>query len=483
MFAAVATAHGEWVSDSWIHLGSVRAMSQNLWSPAEPLVGEDVPFPYYSPWTLVAALAVRLTSVSPAQAVGAFGVLSPFLLVVAFHRLVRTISAAAWAPVLALAAFITVWGTRSFFWSGFLSLDTLVVGPAWPSVLATALWFLLWAAVWSSTEMTRGFAALLLVLPAVLILIHPFTFICAAVSCALTALVRWKPRRWLSASALCLSSVALAALWPWTSLVDLLDNPRGFDDFHEYFYLDVLPKLGLLLLTVPAVVLRLVRDRRDPLGWCVVAGVGLWIAGGVLDVQSLARVLPLATTSATIALGVSAAETLQRPGPEGAPSERTTKAWWYVTVVCWVIAVGLGASVQADAWSRVTPDAQSRRDHHDGTHIIAPYPDVGSLLARVPEGAVVLAPQASVRRQLPASGLLTVSPQWPSPGVDDAVERMDAQVAILGRDTPPGTRAALVDRYRVGWVVWPASRRIPSWLVERGTRVATAAGQILFQVR
>lgn len=484
LFAAVATWHGEWVSDSWIHLGAVREMSENFWSPREPLVGEAVAFPYYSPWTFIAAVAVRLATVSPAQAVAAFGVISPILLVVSLHRLVRAVSTAAWAPVLALAAFFTVWGTRVFFWSGFLSLNTLVVGSAWPSVLATALWFLLWAAVWSSRRTTPGLVALLLVAPGVLLLVHPFTFISAAVACTLTALARWEPRRWPAGVAVALVSVGLAALWPWTSLSDLLDNPAGFDNFHVFFYEEVLAKLGLLLLAVPAVVSRLARDHRDPLGWSVIAGVAIWVVGGQIDVQSLARVLPLATTSATIALGVGAAEALEarRPAAGGRRPLRVLPMG-QIAVACWVVAVAVGAVTQSNAWSRVTLDAASRRDATDGSHIISPYPDVDALWARIPDGSVVIAPRTPISRQLPANGLLTVAPQWPSPGVADAEERAEAQAAILGRDTRSATRDALIERYHVGWVVWPTARAVPRWLADGGTLVGAAAGQGLYELR
>lgn len=484
IFAAVATWHGEWVSDSWIHLGAVREMSEHLWSPREPLVGEEVAFPYFSPWTFVAAVAVRVLSISPEQAVAAYGVLSPLALVLAFHRLVRAISAAAWAPALALAAFVTVWGTQTFFWSGFLSLNTLVVGSAWPSVLATAIWFFLWAAVWASTRTTPGLVALLLVAPGVLLLVHPFTFISAGVACTLTVLVRWEARRWLPAGAVTLASVGLAAMWPWTSLADLLTNPAGFDTIHAAFYEHFFAWLGLLLLSLPALVYRLARDHRDPLSWSVVIGVGIWGVGGLVDVQSLARVLPLATTSATIAMGVVAAEVLERRRSDDASSspQRATP-WGHLIVGCWVVAVVTGMYTQASSWSRVTPNEVSRRDSADGSHIISPYPDVDTLWALIPEGSVVIAPQTAVARQLPANGLLTVAPQWPSPGVTDAAARIAAQATILDGDTDAGTRDQLLNEYDVGWVVWPAARKVPAWLAATGTRVGEAAHQDLYRLR
>ena len=108
--AAVSTAHGDWVSDSWIHLGAIHEMSRDFWSPVEPLVGEDVPFPYFSPWTAVGALGVRLFSVTPFQVLAVFAVVSPLVLVHSLHRLVRAVSPAPWAPVAVLAALLTVWG-------------------------------------------------------------------------------------------------------------------------------------------------------------------------------------------------------------------------------------------------------------------------------------------------------------------------------------------------------------------------------------
>ncbi len=483
--AAVSTAHGEWVSDSWIHLGAIHEMSRDFWSPVEPLVGEDVPFPYFSPWTAVAAVGVRLLSITPAQALGVFAVVSPLVLVHSLYRLVRAVSPAPWAPVAVLTAFLTVWGTKAFFWSGFLSLNTLVIGSSWPSVLATALWFYLWAAVWKSTRLTRGLTATLLIVPGVLLLIHPFTFLSAATACAITVLLRWPRQRWLSGAVLSLASVGLAALWPWTSLLDLLANPRGFDEFHIYFYENVLAKFGLLLLTLPAVALRLSRQRTDPLAWSVLAGVGIWAAGGVLHVESLGRVIPLASTAATVALGVAAAEALQ-PADAGSSAiarPRGATAARVVVVLTWVVAVAVGSLTQTNAWSRITVDDEARRNPDDGTHIISPYPAVTDLWASIPAGSVVVARDSRVARQLPASGLFSVAPQWPSPGVTDTPRRLDDQAAILGGKTSAERREELLNRYGGGWIVWPDSRKTPTWLAELGVPVDSVAGQTLYDVR
>lgn len=483
--ATVSTLHGEWVSDSWIHLGAIHQMSRDLWSPVEPLVGEDLPFPYFSPWTAMGAVAVRLLAVTPQEVLTVFGIVSPILLVHSLYRLVRAVSPAPWAPAAVLAAFVTVWGTTPFFWSGFLSLNTLVVGSSWPSVLATALWFHLWASVWTSTPVTRGLAALLLTVPGLLLLIHPFTFLSAATACALTVLLRWPRQRWAAVCVLALVSVGVASLWPWASLLDLLTNPRGFDSFHAYFYRDVFAKFALLLLTVPALALRLWRERTDPLAWSAVAGVGIWVAGGVLGVESLGRVLPLATTAATIALGVAVAEALHREDAAPPASARPPGAMLVraLVVLTWVVAVILGSVSQANAWSRVSLDEEARRDPHDGNHVVAPYPGVDVLWDRIPEGSVVIAKDWRVARQLSAQGLFTVAPQWPSPGVRDAPRRIEHQAAILSGKTSPEVRDALLSHYDVAWVVWPTATQAPAWLTQLGVPVAEESGQTLYELR
>ena len=100
----------------------------------------------------------------------------------------------------------------------------------------------------------------------------------------------------------------------------------------------------------------------------------------------------------------------------------------------------------------------------------------------IPQGSVVIAPQSAVTRQLPANGLLTVAPQWPSPGVKDAVLRNRAQATILDGNTPAVVRDSLIDRYDVGWVVWPAARQVPTWLVTQGVLVDTDAKEALYRL-
>jgi hypothetical protein len=497
-FHLLVLSHGEWVSDSWIHLGAIRELAERPLDPREPQTGEDVSFPYYSPWTMLLALAARLTGASPQAVLAVGGTAGPVLYLWALHRFVTRVSGARWAPAAVLVASLTVWGPGPYALSGFLSLDTFSAGSTWPSVTATALWLLLWPEVWPPSP--RGFGSatgpgprprydgtgrprpwVLLALPGLVLLVHPFTFVCAAVTVGVTAVLRLPPREVVRVAALAAVSVGAAALWPWVHLPDLLGSPEGFDVQHRSFYAQVGAKLGLLLLALPALLLRLARDRRDPLGWSAVAGAAAWAVGGLASVQSLGRVVPVVALSGQVAVGVAVAELVERRSRTGEGREWPLPGL-VAAAAAGVLAVLLGMPAQAHVWSRMRLDGDARADRTEPLHYWDPYPELGRVWDVVRPGDVAVSPSFKVQRQLSAHGVRTVDPPWPSPAVRDTAARAAANRAIFAEGTQNAVRADLLRRYHVDWVLWPATSTRPPWLDRVGAPTDCGASMVPVRV-
>jgi len=56
-------------------------------------------------------------------------------------------------------------------------------------------------------------------------------------------------------------------------------------------------------------------------------------------------------------------------------------------------------------------------------------------------------------RTVSAYGVRTVAPVWPDPFLPDATQRARDQATLVDPATDPATRAALLARYRVRWVL------------------------------
>lgn len=484
VFQLVVLARRQWVSDSWIHLGTIAEVVARPLDPREPLTGEAVNFPYYSPWAMVLGWTARLTSVGPGVVLAVAGTISTVLFLLALYALVRRLTRHAWAPVIALLTLLLVHGTQQFFWSGFVSLNTFSVGSTWPWVPATAGWFWLWrctlpplpphpspGSAEPAPEVTTTVSTtasttprrrtripwVFLVLPGLVLLVHPFTFAIAALSCAVTALAA-RPLSWTwRVGLLSLVSVCLTVLWPWQALSGLLGDPAGFDGYHAFFYRATMAKVGLCLLAVPALVTRSVRLRgRDPLTWCFVAGWVVFGAGWAIGLESLARVLPLSEVSAALALAVTLTA-----------RQRVLRYGLRLVTVAALVAGSLG---QLSALTRLVTTEDGAPP---ARMLVAPYPRLDVLWRHARPDDVVISNNPIVAREFSSHRLRAVAPQWPSPGVADAATRIADQRAMLARGTTAARRAALFDRYDVRWIVW-RGRTVPAWLadstnvVERG---------------
>ena len=460
---AMTARNGEWISDSWIHTATISEVARHPWHPLEPLTGEAVSFPYYSPWAMAAGWLLRLTGLSVFTVLTLSGLASTAAFLVAWYRLVRALSDAPWAPLFCLLGLLLLWGTGQWYWSGFPSLGTLSVGFTWPSVLAAALWFELWRAALRLGDIGPvPLVVAFLVLPGLILLIHPFTAVVAAISVAATLVGQWSARRprVLGAAVLAVLSGLLASAWPWMDL-RTLTNSGDFDGIHALLYgWGRFPMRWVLVaLTVPALLVRLRRNHLDPLAWTS-AGCGAGVlVGGVTREWSLGRLGTGIAIPGFLALGVLLAECVGQRDLLSPPARRMFQGLAALSCVALVI----GAWANAWALARAVPDAGTRARAERLTRAAAPYLPTSWLAPYVHEGDVAVTNNWQLRRQLPTYGVRTVQLPWPSPAVPDAVARTRAENAIMAPRTPARTRERLLESYDVRWVVWTSSAKAPLW--------------------
>lgn len=512
---AVTARNGEWVSDSWIHAATLTEVARHPWHPLEPLTGEDVPFAYFSPWAMVLGWAMRLTGAGVWSVLTVAGLLGTALLLAAWYRLVRAVTAAAWAPVLSLLLLLLLWGYGGWFWSGFFGLGTMSVGFAWPSVLAGAAWFETWRTALRLGAASRARRiAVFTVLPGLILLVHPFTAVLAAVSVGVTLAGRLRRHRRavLDVAVASVVSAGLAVLWPWISVPSMFGDAAAFNAIHAPLYRYAPAQFVLLALTVPALLVRLRADRADPLAWTAAlcaAGVG---AGAVTHAWSLGRFGPGAALAGQLALGALLARAAARrrsaaggpvrrpgsvvgtagtggpvhqPGPASgtgdAPGMRVAGR---VLAGLTVVALLVGGYANAWAVARALPGPAARARAEKATHAQVPYPDLRWIARYVRTDDVAVANFWYVRRELPTYRLRLVATPWPSPAVPDEARRRRDQARIVGSTpTGPAERARLLARYRVRWILWYPLRDAPRWSYPGARLVACGpAGITLLRV-
>jgi hypothetical protein len=251
-------------------------------------------------------------------------------------------------------------------------------------------------------------------------------------------------------------------LWPYYDFFSLFSAGADLEAIHKPLYEHLAARFGLVLLGVAALVLRVRRDRRDPLALFFVLGVLVFAAGGLSGHYSWGRALPAALIPAQLAAALEAVSA----------GRRAVRAGW---------ACLLGAALLVGAWTQAgtlgyvtgrgalpSAVAAKYRTPWVGYHWITPW---------VKYGDVVMAKEFPAR-QIPAYGPYTVAPGYPDVFLKDAARREDAVARYFAAGTASAERARILRAYDVKWVVGPKSLAGP------GLREVKAgpAAQILYRV-
>ncbi|MFD9907459.1 hypothetical protein [Streptomyces sp. NPDC059063] len=429
-----------WRGDLGIHAATVERLRHDLVHPGDPLVREDTPSPYYSPWTVLLGALAKVTGAGTFGVLRLAAVVGLAVLVTGVWRFVRALTDRRAAPPLALLCLVLLWGPSLFEWSGFLGLGSLALTVAYPSTFALGLAFHLWA--WLRRSLRDGagwgrFAGLGL-LWATVLLTHQFSGVVASLG-ALALVLSARPSRPVLArlgAGLALG-LLLLALWPYYSFFGLFGAGGGLEEIHRSLYRDVAGRFGLVLVGVAALALRFRRDRRDPLVLFFALGAVVFAAGGLTGHYAWGRVLPAALIPAQLAAAVEAAAAVR------APARRALAA-------ALALALAVGAWTQSGTLGYVLP--RGALPSAVAAKCREPWPGYRWLTPWVRYGDVVMA-KTFPARQIPAYGPYTVAPGYPDFFLPDEGARQEAVRRYFADGTSRAERLAVLRRYGVRWVV------------------------------
>ncbi|WP_069886951.1 hypothetical protein [Streptomyces luteocolor] len=433
-----------WAGDLGVHAATIERLRHDLADPGNPLVDDDTPSPYYSPWMLLLGCLAKVTGLGTFVVLRVAAVAGLGLLVTGVWHFVRTLTERRTAPPLALLCLLLLWGPALFNWSGFLGLNSLALTVSYPSTFALGLSFHFWALLRKSLRgagETAGWPAFLGLglLWSVILLSHQFTGVVASFGALAMVLGArpWPARQTLVclAAGLALGLAALTA-WPYYSFFDLL-GMGGLEEIHRSLYRHLLPHFGLALIGVAALALRWRRDRRDPLVLFFLLGAAMFAAGGLTGHYSWGRVLPAALIPAQLAAAVEVFEA----GRAGVRRAFAAVLGAALLVGAWTQAGTLGYVVPRDA----LPAPVAARSK-------PPWPGYNWLTPQVGYGDVVMA-KTFPSRQIPAYGPYTVAPGYPDFFLPDQETRLAAVHSYFAPDTSRAQRLEILRRYGVRWIV------------------------------
>ncbi|MGW2225363.1 hypothetical protein [Streptomyces formicae] len=427
------------------HAAVVERLKENLLHPAHPMA--DLPgegSPYYSPYAVAQGLFAKVTGLAGWEVVKLSGPLNLIVLLTGIGRFVRGLTDRQWAPVIALFAMVLLWGTRMAWWSGYLGLMSMTGNLGYPSTFAIGLAF--WAWAWAGALARGGRRgpwpyAGLGALCGLVLLVHPISSVAAVIG--VVAFAASGRRLWIW-SATAVTALLVAACWPYYSVFALVGD-ASVDGIHRQLYTEMPQRFWLAALGVPALWLRLRRDRRDPLVImfaldCAVVAYG-WLSGH----YTYGRILGLTLVPLQFALAIE----LAAPRPWG----------WRRGALAGAAALGACVGfcqIQAGA---VVPRALDPVGFDQPPR----WPDYSWATSHMRRGDVVLTDGYRPTRSVPGYGVNLVAPAWPDPSLAEKTRehRLSDVRSYLSPDSTRARRAAVVRRYHVRWLLLSPDQKVP----------------------
>jgi hypothetical protein len=468
-FAAVCVRL-PWESDFALHVAVLGRLLADPLHPGDPVLAIGGSSAYYTPYTAALMLLGKVTGAAAPTLYAVAALANTGLLLTGLFRFVRTLSPARWAPPLALVGLLFWWGTTVIAWSGFLSLVSFADCIAYPSTFATAVTLHVWASL-SRDPLRIGRAVWLGALLGAVALTHQFTSIGLLIG-VLACLVA---RRSMFLNRAALRSLALGAAvcaaviaaWPYYHLWDLTQGQvAALDPQHYALYHHAAAWYGFGVVGVVALALRARRDPTDPLV-LLFLGAGAIVGYGALTQHwSYGRSWPMVMLAAQVGLAIAVAEAR-------APRSRVA---WGVPVAAMTLA---GGWTQSSALLYVTPTALQPgvRAVIETRQAVPSLPTLSWLKPRF-EGLpaaddTVMADNATAQDMVVANGGYDVGSPWILPDFPlSAYNDGNAAVgAFFAPGTPAATRAGILARYRVSWILLSPGEQLP------GGVAADLAGQ------
>ncbi len=455
-------------SDLGTHIATVDRLREYPTDPGNPLVNADVPSAYYSPYTLLLAMIARLTGWSAAAVLAGAGPVVVAALLVGLRAFVRTLTPHRYAPLLALAVLLLLWGPHPRVWSGFVNLWGLPQTQAFPATAALALTFLFWT--WLTATLDRpprwpSYVGLGL-LAGVIALTHPFTFVTAALGAAGIVAVRagrLTRAAWLGLALAAAGWLAVLLLWPYYPFFALL-GPTNLDDVNKGVYRQPWMYYGLVAVGLPALWLRARRARLDPLVVLFVGALLIVTIGWVTGRYALGRCWPGVLVAAQLALAVEL---------PSLPAGVLRRIWLPVTAVALVAGFVLQGAHLVYALPRTwVPHALASFNES--------WPDYRWITGYLHRGDVLVTDDYYALRTVPAYGIRTIPSAWPDPFLTDQPRRWHDVAAMHDPAVDPSTRRALAARYHATWVLeFPGS-----WSMDLGEQPVAVGpqGQRLYPI-
>lgn len=257
---------GEWAGDFWEHSAVVKALSEQLLYPDNPIIKSTTPHAFFSPYSLLVAAFSRLTGFNSIYSLTGFAFFNLVFFIYSFYKFCKFLFRENYNLIAALCLLFILFfnGEQPFQWSGFYHIRVLNYVLPYPSTFALSITFLILAMLAKCDVSTNLLnSVILIILSSIVFITHPTTaiFLYIGITSLNLFLIDSSTRKSISKSAIFIfSSIALGLIWPYYNMLDLLlGNGDDFNLDSKILYMDILQKNWPVMLALPA--LFLLKDK------------------------------------------------------------------------------------------------------------------------------------------------------------------------------------------------------------------------------
>lgn len=296
----IGATTGTFYGDFWEHAGIVSSLTTNLATRDHPLFELVVPHAFLSPYALLIACVAIVFDLSAINALASACPVNFCLLVLSLYFFITTLEKgfAVSATTYALLAFLFLWGSHPWGYSGFFHYRVVADVLPYPSTFALAMTLVALGINAHAAQRICYFRKpVVFLLFWVVLLTHPLTAIFFA--SGLIAQLWCVPKKQvlrevLLNAALGLLAVGAATLWPYYSIIELVSGAG--DVYHpenKSMYVDVLSRIWPTLVALPFAAWALKDRRGQSILLIILMLVGVYVYGGMTEKYSYGRVISI----------------------------------------------------------------------------------------------------------------------------------------------------------------------------------------------
>jgi len=464
----------KWTNDFWEHSAAVNELSRNLFHPSNPIINENIPHAFYSPYTFLVAVFSKITHLNSIVSLQCFALFNLVFFLLAFYLFCKSIFKVKHQAIATFGLLFVLffWGLDPSMWSGFYHIMVLNYVLPYPSTFAISLSFLILSMVAAGQkQMVKPAQTVLLIfLNAIVFITHPMTavFLYTAIVVMTFTFNNYSVKQcFVRSIIIVLPAILLTMLWPYYNIADLLHNSNpDFDIDSKTLYIGILQRFWPALFAIPGMVIFIKEKTINFLSLTMILMVLICWAGWLSGIYGVSRILSDIMILAQISLGCLLVFCI-----------RDFKLWSKIFIGLTGIAFSVSVYVNGQNLIRTW--------HFNGTYVedIRRYGFIRDCIA---DNDLVLSDEFS-NWYIPSFGGKVIASRHPLYWVKDLEPRRNAVKVFFANESSDSARFAIINKYKPTYILIDHSRTqladsTITTIVNKGKEIYKSDGMELIKV-